>query len=55
MRESQTKKIPYSLIIGDKESSDNLVSYRKYGSADTTTVSKDEFKKYILGIISNKE
>ena len=31
MRESQTKKIPYSLIIGDKESSDNLVSYRKYG------------------------
>lgn len=55
MRESQTKKIPYSLIIGDKESSDNLVSYRKYGSTDTTTVSKDEFKKYILDIISNKE
>ena len=55
MRESQTKKIPYSLIIGDKESSDNLVSYRKYGSTDTTTVSKDEFKNYILNIIKDKK
>ena len=55
MRESQTKKIPYSLIIGDKESSDNLVSYRKYGSTDTTTVSKDEFKDYILNIIKDKK
>lgn len=55
MRESQTKKIPYSLIIGDKESNDNLVSYRKYGSTDTTTVSKDEFKNYILNIIKDKK
>lgn len=55
MRESQTKKIPYSLIIGDKESNDNLISYRKYGSTDTTTVSKDEFKNYILNIIKDKK
>lgn len=55
MRESQTKKIPYSLIIGDKESDECLVSYRKYGSKDTTTISKDEFKYYILRIINEKK
>ena len=43
------------LKIGDKESSDNLISYRKYGSTDTTTVSKDEFKNYILNIIKDKK
>ena len=54
MRESQTKKIPLSLIIGDNERDSNSISYRKYGSKETTTVSKDEFVKSIKEVITNK-
>ncbi|MCI8545466.1 MAG: threonine--tRNA ligase [Bacilli bacterium] len=43
MRESQTKKIPYTLILGDKEKEEGLVSYRLHGSNETITLSKDEF------------
>ena len=54
MRESQTRKIPYTLIIGDKEVEDNSVSYRLHGEKETTTLSKEEFKKYIKNIIDAK-
>ena len=43
MRESSINKIPYTLILGDKEKDDNLISYRKLGSKETYTMSKDEF------------
>lgn len=47
MRESQMKKIPYSIILGDKEVTENLISYRKYGEEGTTTLSLPEFEKQI--------
>ncbi|MBQ9181968.1 MAG: threonine--tRNA ligase [Bacilli bacterium] len=47
MRESQVKKIPYSLVIGDKEKESETVSFRKHGSGETTTVKIDEFVKLI--------
>lgn len=43
MRESQTRKIPYTLILGDHEKEEGLVSYRKHGSSETVTLKKDEF------------
>jgi len=43
MRESQTKKNPYTLMIGDKERDNNTVSYRKHGSNETITLSIGEF------------
>src|SRR5699024_375666 len=43
LREAQTRKINYTLILGDKEKTDNTISYRKHGEKDTTTVSIDEF------------
>ncbi len=43
IREAQTQKIPYTLVIGDKEVESNLVTYRKYGSQEQVTISKDEF------------
>jgi threonyl-tRNA synthetase len=55
MRESQTKKIPYTLIIGDRELESNNISYRKHGSEETATVSKDEFIKIIKEEIKNKK
>ena len=43
MRESVVKKIPYTLILGQKEVDSNTISYRKYGTEETVTVSKEEF------------
>ena len=54
IRESQTRKIPYTLVLGDKEKDDGLVTYRKFGSSDTTTVSLAEFIKMIKKEIEKK-
>ena len=54
IRESQVKKIPYTLVLGDKEQGENKVTYRKFGSTDSTTVSCDEFLKLIQKEIESK-
>ena len=54
MRESQTKKIPYTLIIGDKEKDSNSVSYREVGSTETTNISTSEFIDLLRNEIKNK-
>ncbi|MCI9234163.1 MAG: threonine--tRNA ligase [Bacilli bacterium] len=54
MRESQTKKIPYTLILGDKEKEEGLVSYRLHGTNETKTLSKEEFVNLIKEQIQNK-
>ncbi len=43
MREAQTRKIPFTLILGDKEKENGMISYRCFGSNETITVSKKEF------------
>ena len=55
MRESQTKKIPFTLILGDKERDNNEISYRRFGSQETTTMSKDEFVTFLKNKINNKD
>ncbi|MBQ3253767.1 MAG: threonine--tRNA ligase, partial [Acholeplasmatales bacterium] len=47
IRESQTKKVPYTLVIGDNEVQNNLVTYRKHGSQAQTTVTVEEFVELI--------
>ena len=54
MRESQTRKIPYTLVLGDNERDDNMVTYRRFGSQESTTVSVDEFIKLIHKEIKDK-
>ena len=53
IREAQTKKIPYQLVCGDNEASNNLVTYRKHGSNETVTVSIDEFIEKIKNEINS--
>ncbi|MBQ8681598.1 MAG: threonine--tRNA ligase [Bacilli bacterium] len=53
MRESQTKKIPYTLVIGDKEVETTKVNYRRHGSKDTTCVSVTEFVDLVLNNIKD--
>ncbi len=54
MRESQTKKYPITLILGDKEKDNNEISYRLYSKTETTTLSIDDFLKYIKEKLKNK-
>lgn len=53
IREAQTKKIPYTLVIGDKEVESNTVTYRPYGKQEQITVSIEEFVNMIQA--HNKE
>ncbi|PTI75520.1 threonine--tRNA ligase [Staphylococcus succinus] len=43
IREAQMQKIPYQIVVGDKEVENNEVNVRKYGSQDQETVEKDTF------------
>ncbi len=54
MRESVMKKIPYAIIIGNKEVESNTVSYRKCMSDETTNISIEEFINKITEEIKNK-
>ena len=43
IREAQTLKIPYQLVIGDNEMADDSVAVRKYGEKQTNTLAINEF------------
>ncbi|NGP45010.1 threonine--tRNA ligase [Bacillaceae bacterium SIJ1] len=55
IREAQTKKIPYMIVVGDQELADQAVNVRKYGSNDSETVSLDEFVSSIVEEIHQKK
>jgi threonyl-tRNA synthetase len=54
IREAQTKKIPYQLVIGDQEVENDVLTYRRYGEKEQYQVKTDEFVKMILEEIKNK-
>ncbi len=54
IRDAQTQKIPYQLVVGDKEVEVNQVTYRKYGSKEQVTVSIDDFITLVKKEIINK-
>ena len=54
LREAQTAKVPYTLVLGDNERNDKTISYRLYSSKDTTTLPWDEFLKLLQEEVENK-
>ena len=50
MREGIVKKIPYTIIIGQKEVDNNEISYRKFGSEETITTNLTDFIKELKKI-----
>ena len=54
MREAQTRKFPYSLVLGDNEKENKTVTYRKYQSEEKVTVSIEEFIELLKEEIANK-
>ena len=55
MRESVLSKVPYTLILGDKERDSETISYRLRGSNETHTLKINEFIEKIHNEINNKE
>lgn len=53
IREAQTQKIPYILVVGDNEMDSNAVSVRRYGEDDSQTVSVDQFMQDIKADIDS--
>ena len=54
MRDTQVKKVPVSIIIGEKEIENNTISYRLFGKTDTITLPMNEFIDKMNSIINSK-
>lgn len=54
IREAQTQKIPYQLVIGDEEVKNATLTVRKYGRNDQTTMSFEAFKTLLLEDVAHK-
>ncbi|WP_163539717.1 threonine--tRNA ligase [Gracilibacillus sp. YIM 98692] len=54
IREAQTAKIPFALIVGDKEMEANAVNVRRYGEKDSETVDFESFKSSIQEEINRR-
>ena len=52
IRDSEVKKVPFMLIVGEKEEEEGKVAVRKHGHGDLGVFSPAEFISYFQGIIS---
>ncbi|AOO75078.1 threonine--tRNA ligase [Latilactobacillus curvatus] len=53
IREAQTSKIPYTLVVGDQEVADATVSVRKYGEENAAEEASDMFVGAIVAEVGN--
>ena len=54
IREAQVKKIPYTLVVGDREMADGSAMVRKHGEKDSQAMKIDDFISYIQDKIATK-
>jgi len=54
IRSAVLEKVPYILVLGDKEMEEKTVAVRTRGSKDTVSMSFNEFREEILKNISNR-
>lgn len=54
IRNAVLEKVPYILVLGDKEMTDGTVAVRRRGSKDTETMSYSEFENLLLNEIKNR-
>ncbi|HWA35660.1 MAG TPA: His/Gly/Thr/Pro-type tRNA ligase C-terminal domain-containing protein, partial [Cyclobacteriaceae bacterium] len=52
IRDAEVKKVPYMLIVGEKEAADNKVAIRKHGAGDQGSVLLEDFVKQFLAEFS---
>lgn len=53
IRDSEVKKVPFMLIVGEKEQEERKLSVRRHGEGDLGNFSAEEFINYFQGIISS--
>ncbi|QDH80519.1 threonine--tRNA ligase [Echinicola soli] len=51
IRDSEVKKVPFMLIVGEKEQEEGKVSVRKHGEGDLGSFTPEDFVKYFKNII----
>ena len=51
IRDNELKRIPYMLIVGEKEAAENQVSVRKQGEGDKGVMSVDDFAAEINRLV----
>jgi len=49
------KKIPYLVVLGDKEVAEKTVAVRKYGSGEQGVLSQEDFIGNLLEQLKNKQ
>jgi threonyl-tRNA synthetase len=54
IRDTELMKVPYMLIVGEKEMTDRQVSVRKQGDGDKGSVSIEEFVKEVQAIVADQ-
>ncbi len=54
IRDNELKRIPYLLIVGEKEEAEGLVSVRAQGEGDKGQMTQEAFKDYILELVSRE-
>ena len=55
IRDAQVKKIPYTIVIGDKEMETGVLPVRKYGTKDSVDMSVDDFVAYVRQKIASRD
>ncbi|MGX7265312.1 threonine--tRNA ligase [Enterococcus crotali] len=53
IRASQTQKIPYQIVVGDKEMDDATVNIRRYGSKETEVIDLNIFVDSMVADVAN--
>ena len=47
IRDNELKRVPYMVVVGEKEAAEGLVSMRKQGGGEQATMTKEDFAKRI--------
>ncbi|UWG97799.1 threonine--tRNA ligase [Dehalobacter sp. DCM] len=55
IREAQTEKVPFALVVGDKEAEEGTVSVRRYGEQKTSVMKLEDFITLIQEEIKSKK
>ncbi len=55
IRDSQVRKIPYTIVIGDKEVETGVLPIRKYSAKDSVDMGVDDFIAYVQNKIATRE
>ena len=54
IRDNELKRVPYMLIVGEKEAADGLVSMRKQGGGEQAQMPMEEFAKRVTDEVKNQ-